>query len=350
MSGGVDSATAAAMLVEEGYEAVGVTLRLYDHQGPARPGSCCAGGDIEDARRVADALGISHYVLDLRERFRTEVIEPFADAYLAGETPIPCVLCNQTVKFSDLLTTARDLGADALATGHYVRWRRGPAGPELLRGADPLRDQSYFLFSTTLDQLARLRFPLGRLGKDETRALARRHRLPVAGKAASQDICFVPAGGYARMLGGLRPGAAEPGEIVDRQGRVLGQHRGIAGFTVGQRRGLGIAAVEPLYVLDIDARRRQVVVGPRAALYRRRLRLGDVNWLLGGVLPEEAIRLSVKLRSTRPPAPATVYVSDGGRAEVVLDLPEAGIAPGQACVFYAGERLLGGGWIRASEE
>jgi tRNA-specific 2-thiouridylase len=349
MSGGVDSSTAAAMLVEQGYDVVGITLRLSDAGGAGkRPGTCCAGEDIRDARRVADHLAIPHYVLDLRDRFRTQVIAPFADSYANGETPIPCVLCNQTVKFTDLLGFARGLAADALVTGHYVRWRRGAHGPELHRAADATRDQSYFLFATTRDQLAMLRFPLGELRKDETRRLAQqRYRLPVANKPDSQDICFVASGRYSAVVETMRPEAVAPGEIVDEQGRVVGQHRGIAGFTVGQRRGLGIAGPEPHYVVRIDAASRRVVIGPYSALGSDRLGVRDVNWLDGAPLSASGIRVEVRLRSTRPPVPATAFADGSDGARVVLDTPQAAIAPGQACVFYRGDRVLGGGWIRA---
>ena len=346
MSGGVDSAVTAALLSDQGYDVVGVTLQLYDHgRAVGRPGSCCAGQDIHDARRIADRLGIPHYVLDYEHRFRDQVIEAFADAYVAGETPIPCVLCNQTVKFSDLLATAQDLGADALATGHYVRRADGAAGPELHRGVDPGRDQSYFLFATTRAQLAFLRFPLGSLAKDETRALARRFGLPVAAKPDSQDICFVPAGGYTGVVERLRPGAFEPGDIVDQDGRILGRHAGIARFTVGQRRGLGIAADRPLYVIGLEPASARVVVGPLEALLRDRLTLREVNWLGDRPLPGDGLAVRAKLRSTQTPVPASIRPRNGTGAEVVLDAPLAGVAPGQACVFYDGDRVLGGGWI-----
>ena len=345
MSGGVDSSVTAALLVEAGFDVVGITLQLYDHgAATGKKGACCAGQDIHDAARVAERLGIPHYVLDYEERFRRAVIEDFARSYVAGETPIPCVRCNETVKFRDLLATARDLGAAALATGHYVRRVPGIDGPELHRAADASRDQSYFLFSTTPAQLDFLRFPLGGLGKDETRALARRFDLPVAAKPDSQDICFVPSGKYAAIVERLRPGAAEPGEVVDEAGRVLGSHEGVIHYTVGQRKGLGVAAGEPLYVLRLDPETRRVVVGPRAALGTRRVDLGEINWL-GNGRPLEGMALWVKLRSAQPPVRAQLSRGDGG-ATVMLDEPAVGVAPGQACVFYQGTRVLGGGWIR----
>ncbi len=344
MSGGVDSSVTAALLAEQGFEVIGVTLQLYDH-GQGRGRTCCAGQDIHDARHVADSLGIPHYVLDYESRFRDSVMDDFADAYLRGETPIPCVRCNQTVKFRDLLATARELGADALATGHYVRRRQGGHGPELLRAADPSRDQSYFLFATTREQLEFLRFPLGDMDKAATRAAARRFALDVAAKPDSQDICFVPDGDYARTIRALRPGAFVPGDIVDVRGRVLGRHKGIANFTVGQRRGLGVAAQDPLYVLRLESGAARVVVGPREALFRRRVPVRALNWLGEEVPPAEGVRIQVKLRSAQAPVPATVYGRDGGRADVVLDDPEPGVAPGQACVIYDDDRVLGGGWI-----
>ena len=349
MSGGVDSSVTAALLVEQGYEVIGITLQLYDHgQAVGRKGTCCAGQDIYDARRVSDGLGIPHYVLDLESRFSEAVIDDFVAGYLRGETPIPCVRCNQTVKFQDLLATARDLGADALATGHYVRRRIGPGGAELHRAVEAVRDQSYFLFATTAAQLDFLRFRLGGLTKDETRAMARRFDLPVAAKPDSQDICFVPGGSYAAMVTGRRPEAAAPGEIVHVDGRVLGRHPGIIHYTVGQRRGLGLSARpgcerEPLFVVGLDAPRRRVVVGPRAALARRRVRLQDVNWLAAPP-PADGLAVTVKLRSTQPAIAATLSLA-GTTAEVVLAEPEHGVAPGQACVAYHDDRLLGGGWI-----
>jgi tRNA-uridine 2-sulfurtransferase len=349
MSGGVDSSVTAALLAEQGYQVVGITLQLYDH-GVAlgKKGACCAGQDIHDAARVAEALGIPHYVLDYESRFRREVIEDFADAYARGETPIPCVRCNQTVKFRDLLATARDLGADALATGHYARRIAGADGPELHRAIDAGRDQSYFLFTMTSDQLAFVRFLLGGLAKDETRALARRFALPVAAKPDSQDICFVPSGDYAALVEKLRPGAAEPGEVVDAAGRVVGRHDGVIHFTVGQRKGLGIASAEPLYVLRLEPEMRRVVVGPRAALGERRVPLAGVNWL-GPAPPRDGLSVSVKLRSAQPPVPARLFLDGQGGGEVALEEPAFGVAAGQACVVYDGSRMLGGGWIRRRE-
>ena len=349
MSGGVDSSATAALLVEQGYDVVGITLQLYDHGGAVgRKGACCAGQDIHDARNVADRIGIPHYVLDYESRFRDSVIDDFADSYLRGETPIPCVRCNQTVKFTDLLQTARELGSDALATGHYVRRIAGSAGPELHRAADPARDQSYFLFATTRAQLDLLRFPIGGMPKAETRAIARRHDLPVAAKPDSQDICFVPNGDYAAVVAKLRPEAHAPGEIVDLDGVVLGRHDGIARFTVGQRRGLGIANEAPLYVVRLEPARARVVVGPRAALARDRVILRAVNWL-GGAVPD-GLPLTVKLRSSQPAAPARLLaLADDGGAVLALDRPQEGVAPGQAAVLYQGDRVLGGGWIVRAE-
>ena len=346
MSGGVDSSVTAALLAREGYEVVGITLQLYDHgQAVGRKGACCAGQDIHDARRVADRLGIAHYVLDYESRFRDAVMEDFAESYLRGETPIPCVRCNQRVKFRDLLQTARELGADALATGHYVRREQGPRGPELHRALDDTRDQSYFLFATTRGQLDYLRFPLGGRPKAETRKIAREFALPVAEKPDSQDICFVPGGSYARVVERLRPGAAEPGEIVDLDGRRLGRHDGIINFTIGQRRGLGLGgSAEPFYVVRLEPATARVIVGPRAALARDSLRLTEVNWLDGDAPPREGRRCQVKLRSTQAAVPARVRALEGG-AEVLLDDPQYGVSPGQAAVLYEGSRVLGGGWI-----
>jgi tRNA-specific 2-thiouridylase len=349
MSGGVDSSAVAGMLVEAGYRVAGFTLQLYDHGAAiAKKGACCAGQDIRDARRVADRLSIPHYVLDYEARFREQVMQPFADSYLAGETPIPCVLCNRTVKFADLLGMARDLGARALVTGHYVRRLEGKAGPELHRGTDPSRDQSYFLFGTTRDQLDLLRFPLGAKPKTETRAIAGRLGLAVATKPDSQDICFVPEGRYADIVARLRPEADAPGEIVDLSGQVLGRHKGIVHFTIGQRRGLGLGATsdgaEPSYVIRLEPATRRVVVGPREALAKTRVHLRDLNWLGDGPVPEEGLAVSVKLRSAAPAASARLFVEQGA-ASLLLDAPQHGISPGQAGVLYDGERVLGGGWI-----
>ena len=352
MSGGVDSSVVAAMLAEEGYDVVGVTLQLYDHGAAlARKGACCAGRDIHDARRVAETMGFPHYVLDYESRFRESVIDEFADAYLAGATPVPCIRCNERVKFRDLMDTARELEADCMATGHYIRREKGPRGPELHRAADPARDQSYFLFSTTAAQLDYLRFPLGGLAsKAETRALAARYGLPVADKPDSQDICFVPNGSYAAVIERLRPGAADPGEIVHIDGRVLGRHDGVIRYTVGQRRGLGIGGGEPLFVVRLDADARRVIVGPREALATRSVAVSEVNWLGDAPFedaPAGGWEVEVRVRSTRPPTPARVRPEGSARARVELLAPEEGVAPGQACVFYATEtsRVLGGGWI-----
>jgi tRNA-uridine 2-sulfurtransferase len=357
MSGGVDSSVTAALLKAEGYDVVGVTLQLYDHGAAThRKGACCAGQDVHDARSVAAEIGIPHYVLDYEARFKEAVIDRFAESYLAGETPVPCVDCNISIKFRDLLATARELGAEVLATGHYVASRRLADGRFALhRARDEDRDQSYFLFATTPEQLAHLRFPLGTLTKAETRAAARRFGLGVADKHDSQDICFVPSGRYTDVIERLKPGAAEPGDIVDLAGRVLGGHRGIIGFTVGQRKGLGIAAGAPLYVVALDAERRRVIVGPRAALRTRRIALRDVNWLGDGTLDEALAgarrEVFVKVRSTRPPQPAWLE-RRGGEVEVELIDGEDGVSPGQACVFYDaldGEaRVLGGGFIASA--
>jgi tRNA-specific 2-thiouridylase len=382
MSGGVDSSVVAAMLAREGYDIVGVTLQLYDHGAAVnKPGACCAGQDIHDARRVADTVGFPHYVLDYESRFRHAVMEDFADTYLAGATPIPCVRCNQSVKFKDLKRVAEDLGADCLATGHYVQRIDGEGGPELHRAADASRDQTYFLFATTREQLAFLRFPLGGLPKSKVRELAAELGLRVAEKPDSQDICFVPQGKYQAVVEKLRPGAIEPGEIVHIDGRVMGQHSGVINFTVGQRRGLGVATGEPLFVVKLDAANKRVIVGPREALGVSRIVLKDVNWIGEGEIPPNGRDILVRVRSTRPPVPAKLYgapasspatnatarstvgrttlISTVPRAStenagetpalhIVLGSPEEGVAPGQAAVFYDthSTRVLGGGWIK----
>jgi tRNA-specific 2-thiouridylase len=351
MSGGVDSSVVAALLKDQGYDVVGVTLQLYDHGAAlAKKGACCAGQDIHDARRVATEMGFPHYVLDYENAFRDAVIDEFADAYLAGATPVPCIRCNERVKFTDLLQTARELDADCMATGHYIQRKTGAAGPELHAAADPARDQSYFLFSTTPEQLAFLRFPLGHLpSKAETRALAARYGLAVADKPDSQDICFVPNGNYAAVIEKLRPGAADPGEIVDMGGNVVGTHRGVIHYTVGQRRGIGIGGLgEPLYVVRLDPGARRVIVGPKSALATRTIVLREINWL--GDRPFDAQAewpLAVRVRSTRPPRDAVVRPLSATTAEVDLLLAEEGVSPGQACVFYdpEGSRVYGGGWI-----
>lgn len=347
MSGGVDSSLTAALVARAGYDVVGITLQLYDHGAAVgKKGACCAGQDVRDAANVARQLGIPHYVLDYEARFRAAVIEDFADSYGRGETPIPCIRCNERVKFRDLLDTARDLGASALATGHYARRAMGDQGPELHRAADLARDQSYFLYRTTRDELDFLRFPLGSMGKDETRALARELDLPVADKPDSQDICFVPQGSYADIVTRLRPEAGEPGDIVDAAGTVLGRHRGIAHFTVGQRKGLGIAAPEPLYVLRLEPAVRRVVVGPYSALAETRVRLAEFNWLGAPLAAGEARTVSAKLRSAQPPVPASLLPGgDGDTAELTLAAPAGAVAPGQAAVIYDRDRVLGGGWI-----
>ena len=353
MSGGVDSSVVAGLLKRQGFDVVGVTLQLYDHGAAThRKGACCAGQDIHDARAAAEHLGIPHYVLDYEDRFRDAVIEKFAESYLAGETPIPCVECNRTVKFRDLLGLARDLNADALATGHYVASRALPGGGRALhRALDPARDQSYFLYATTAEQLDFLRFPLGEMEKTETRALAKELGLSLAEKPDSQDICFVPQGRYSDVIARLRPDAARPGEIVDLAGHVLGRHDGIVHYTVGQRKGLGLSGPEPLYVVRLEPDSARVVVGPRTALATTRIRLSDLNWLgAGSVESVRDLAVAVRVRSTRPPRPATLTAGPDGTAEIVLAESEDGVSPGQACAIYADDgpraRVLGGGTIR----
>ncbi|MEL6413681.1 MAG: tRNA 2-thiouridine(34) synthase MnmA [Pseudomonadota bacterium] len=351
MSGGVDSSVVAALLAAQGYDVIGITLQLYDHGAAIeKKGACCAGQDIHDARNVADQIGIPHYVLDYESRFKEQVMEDFADTYLSGATPIPCIRCNQTVKFSDLLRTAKDLGADCLATGHYIRRTDGELNPELHRAADASRDQSYFLFATTSEQLEYVRFPLGDLPKTQVRELADHFALPVAAKPDSQDICFVPEGSYAKVVEKLRPGSGRGGEIVHLDGRVLGEHQGVIHYTIGQRRGLGVATGEPLFVVKIDAPARRVIVGPREALLTAGLTMEELNWLGDGTLEEACTRSEpalVRVRSTREPAPGRLGFHNG-RPAVWFDNPEEGVARGQASVLYDAEgstRILGGGFI-----
>lgn len=351
MSGGVDSSVVAAMLSEEGYDVVGVTLQLYDHGAAlAKKGACCAGIDIHDARRVAETMGFPHYVLDYENVFKDAVIDEFADSYLGGATPVPCIRCNERVKFKDLLETAKDLEADCMATGHYIQRMVGENGPELHSAADSNRDQSYFLFSTTAEQLDYLRFPLGHLpSKDATRALAAKYDLSVADKPDSQDICFVPDGDYASVIRKLRPEAAAPGDIVDVDGKVLARHNGVINYTIGQRRGLGIGGLEdPLYVVKLDADTKQVVVGPKSMLATRIVPLKEINWLGDEPITsrnEWVVR--VRVRSTRPPTEAVIRPISETEATVELVAAEQGISPGQACVFYDRDssRIFGGGWI-----
>ncbi|SMO42451.1 tRNA 2-thiouridine(34) synthase MnmA [Ruegeria faecimaris] len=351
MSGGVDSSVVAAHLADQGYDVIGVTLQLYDHGAAlAKKGACCAGIDIHDARRVAEERGFPHYVLDYENIFKDAVIDEFADSYLAGATPVPCIRCNERVKFKDLLETAKDLEADCMATGHYIQRKTGPNGPELHSAEDANRDQSYFLFSTTPEQLDFLRFPLGHLpSKDATREMAAQYGLAVADKPDSQDICFVPNGNYASVIEKLRPGAAEPGEIVHADGRVLAQHNGVIHYTIGQRRGLGIGGLsDPLYVVKLDVDKKQVVVGPKEMLATRTIPVREINWL--GDEPftsRDEWHVLVKVRSTRPPREAIIRPLSDTTAEVELLTPEEGVSPGQACVFYASDssRIFGGGWI-----
>ena len=344
MSGGVDSSTVAAMLVDQGYQVIGVTMQLYDHGlTVGKKGSCCAGQDIYDAKMVADRLEIPHYVLNYETAFRESVIDDFADSYLRGETPIPCVRCNQTVKFRDLLKMAQSLEAAALCTGHYVRKLARPDGFDLLRGVDHSKDQSYFLFATTKEQLEYTYFPLGEYSKDQTRKMALDYGLAVADKPDSQDICFVPDGNYAEIINKYRPGALDKGDIIHIDGKILGQHDGIINYTIGQRRGIGLASPTPLYVIKIIPETRQVVVGPVEALQKVKFIIKEVNWLAD--FQEHPINVGVKIRSNQTIIPAQIKLLSGKMAEVTLNFPEKAITPGQACVVYEGERVLGGGWI-----
>ncbi len=350
MSGGVDSSVVATMLAEEGYDVVGITLQLYDHgMAIQKKGACCAGQDIYDARQVADKIGFPHYVLNYESRFKQEVIDDFTESYLRGETPIPCVKCNQTVKFRDLLATSKELKGDCLATGHYIQRVMNEEGrAELHRGLDPTKDQSYFLFGTTQEQVDFLRFPLGGLEKTQTRALAEKFDLPVYDKPDSQDICFVPEGRYSELVQKLRPEGVEGGEIVHVDGRVLGHHDGIIHYTIGQRRGVGVGGFEdPIYVVGLDPDTRQVIVGPRECLARPGIVLNDINWLAGKI-PVSGRKVEIKFRSVMHPEPARVF-NNGKTFTVIFDTPQYGIAPGQACVFYDGPRVLGGGWITREE-
>ena len=354
MSGGVDSSVVAAELAAQGYDVVGITLQLYDHGAAlAKKGACCAGSDIHDARRVAEKLNFPHYVLDYENSFRESVIDDFAKSYLAGATPIPCIRCNERIKFKDLLETAIDLDADCMATGHYIQRKNGLNGAELHMAADHQRDQSYFLFSTTAKQLDYLRFPLGSLAsKAETRALAAKYGLDVANKPDSQDICFVPDGNYAAVIEKLYPGTAQPGKIIDQNDNILGTHNGVINYTIGQRRGLGIGGLEePLYVVKLDVDRKLVIVGPKELLATRQVSLKEVNWL--GDIPlmtKSTWEIRAKVRSTRPPRDAVLRPISNTEAIVELIAAEEGIAPGQACVFYGQDssRVLGGGWISNS--
>ena len=349
MSGGVDSSVAAALVKRAGYDAVGITLQLYDHgEAIRRKGACCAGQDIHDARSVAAMLDMPHYVLDYESRFKESVMDEFVDGYLAGHTPIPCIRCNETVKFRDLLGMARELGAVAMVTGHYIATQKGDSGWEMHRPKDLARDQSYFLFSTTQEQLDFLRFPLAQMGKDEIRDYAAALGLMVADKPDSQDICFVPNGDYAGVIKRLRPDCSLPGDIRHMDGTLLGTHQGVLHYTVGQRRGLGVATGEPIYVVAIDADKREVIVGPREALARARIHLDEVNWL--GDAPADGLAIRARIRSTGEPAAASLTLKGNGLADIVLAEAEEGVSPGQACVFYGldNDRVLGGGWIKAA--
>ncbi len=346
MSGGVDSSTVAAMLHEAGYKVIGITLQLYDHGVTLeKKGACCAGQDIYDAQMVAAKLGIPHYVLDYESRFKNQVIDDFADSYLRGETPLPCVRCNQSVKFVDLLKMAKDLGADGLATGHYIQRIDGPNGPELHMGIDPKKDQSYFLFATSKEQLSFLHFPLGGMSKDKTRTMAERFGLIVADKPDSQDICFVPDKNYAKLVTKLRPEAVQGGKIMHIDGYEIGTHKGIINYTIGQRRRIGIAFNEPLYVVRIDPEANIVYVGPDSALNSSEFLIKELNWLGSGEAPEDGLEVKVKIRSTRDSVWATLLKRDDGKVTVRLRAEEKAVARGQACVIYDNTRVLGGGWI-----
>ncbi|MDJ1304793.1 MAG: tRNA 2-thiouridine(34) synthase MnmA [Candidatus Midichloria sp.] len=343
MSGGVDSSTVAALLHEQGHEVIGVTLQLYDYGSfVGKKGACCAGQDIYDAQMAAEKIGIPHYVLNYESIFKQSVIDDFADSYIRGETPVPCVRCNQKVKFNDLFKVAKDLGADSLATGHYVQKIIKNGTAELHKGFDPAKDQSYFLFTITKEQLEFLEFPVGHLNKSNTRDLANRYGLNVADKPDSQDICFVPEGGYTKIIEKLRPEAFEVGNIILKDGTVVGQHNGIAYYTIGQRRGLGIASTEPLYVLKIDPQHNQIIVGSKTDLKSYDLKIKDINWLIDKPV---VLGCSVKLRSMHGGILATVTIIQDGTANVSLQDPYESITPGQACVMYDGTRILGGGWI-----
>ena len=350
MSGGVDSSTVAAVLKHAGYDVIGITLQLYDHgQMIAKKGACCAGQDIYDAQMVASTLDIPHYVLDYESRFKDKVIDDFVDSYLNGETPLPCVRCNQSVKFNDLLKMTKDLGADALVTGHYVRRIDGPNGPELHTGLDQRKDQSYFLFATSREQLHFLHFPLGFMTKDETRSIAEKFNLSVADKPDSQDICFVPNGSYADLVRKLRPEAIKPGKIMHIDGYVVGEHSGVVNYTIGQRKGLGISSPEPLYVIRIDPEQNIVYVGPESALRNNSFIIKDVNWIGDGEYPESGMEVTVKIRSSHVGAAAKLTTISNGNILVKFFADERAITPGQACVIYDGSRVLGGGWITKQE-
>lgn len=351
MSGGVDSSVAASLLHEQGYDVVGVTLQLYDYgEAVAQSKTCCAGQDIHDARRVAEERGFPHYVLDYESKFKESVIDDFADAYMNGQTPIPCVKCNQSVKFKDLLKVAKDLGADCMATGHYIQRHKEEDKPaELRRAIDPIKDQSYFLFATTQEQLEYLRFPLGGWEKETTREHAERLGLVTANKPDSQDICFVPHGDYAKVVKKIRPEAENPGNIVDQGGRILGKHQGIIHYTIGQRRGIGIGGGisennAPFYVIEVRAQSNEVVVGPKEALARNIICIQDCNWLI----PElsEGTNIDLKFRSMMKPMKATLKIEKYDKAILTLNEPQYGVAPGQAAVAYLEDRVIGGGWIK----